>query len=253
MAGARPVILLHGIFGFGRLKLGPIEVNYFGRIARALSQSGRETLSPSTLWSAPVEQRACRLKEIILPWLRQQTQKAVIVAHSMGGLDARYVISRLGLEGRVAALLTIATPHHGSPLADVCLESRAIRNLMLPLLDRLGLDMHGAADLTIRAAARFNGRIPDSPDVRYFSISAACPMDRIPLLFQFSHQIIHDKEGENDGMVSARSARWGTELATWPVHHLHAINRRFPIDCRCPIHDIAPLYVEALQRVEKEL
>src|SRR5207249_8887306 len=41
-----------------------------------------------------------------------------IVAHSMGGLDARYAISQLGLGGRVASLITIGTPHLGTPLAD---------------------------------------------------------------------------------------------------------------------------------------
>jgi triacylglycerol lipase len=41
-----------------------------------------------------------------------------VIAHSMGGLDARYAISRLGLDARVASLTTIGTPHRGTPIAD---------------------------------------------------------------------------------------------------------------------------------------
>src|SRR5262249_5187529 len=36
-----------------------------------------------------------------------------VFAHSMGGLDARYMISRLGMAKRVLSLTTIATPHRG--------------------------------------------------------------------------------------------------------------------------------------------
>lgn len=42
-----------------------------------------------------------------------------IIAHSMGGLDSRYLITHLGGSHRIASLTTIATPHFGSPIADV--------------------------------------------------------------------------------------------------------------------------------------
>src|SRR5260370_3628695 len=46
-----------------------------------------------------------------------------IVAHSMGGLDARFVLSNnvLGLanQGRVVSLSTVSTPHRVSAIADL--------------------------------------------------------------------------------------------------------------------------------------
>src|SRR5580658_8847759 len=44
-----------------------------------------------------------------------------IIAHSMGGLDARCLLAQnlAGLAGRVVSLSTISTPHHGSPVADM--------------------------------------------------------------------------------------------------------------------------------------
>ena len=53
----------------------------------------------------------------------REKDRVVIIAHSMGGLDARYMISRLGMDDRVTALVTITTPHRGSPYADWCLHA----------------------------------------------------------------------------------------------------------------------------------
>ena len=36
----------------------------------------------------------------------------------MGGLDARYLISRLGMADRVLSLTTLGTPHRGTSFAD---------------------------------------------------------------------------------------------------------------------------------------
>jgi triacylglycerol lipase len=41
-----------------------------------------------------------------------------LIAHSMGGLDSRFMLSPANLDhlaAHVASLTTISTPHHGSP------------------------------------------------------------------------------------------------------------------------------------------
>jgi hypothetical protein len=50
------------------------------------------------------------------------TKKTHIVAHSMGGLDSRYLLSPVSenkLVAPVQSLTTISTPHQGSPIADI--------------------------------------------------------------------------------------------------------------------------------------
>ena len=49
------------------------------------------------------------------------TSKVNLVAHSMGGLDARWLVSQLGYGDRVATLTTIASPHRGTAVADTAL------------------------------------------------------------------------------------------------------------------------------------
>lgn len=48
--------------------------------------------------------------------------KVNLIAHSMGGLDSRYLISKLGYGDRIASLTTISSPHRGTAVADYALK-----------------------------------------------------------------------------------------------------------------------------------
>jgi len=50
-------------------------------------------------------------------------QKVNIIAHSQGGLDARYAISKLGLSSSVASLTMLSTPNRGTRVADLAASS----------------------------------------------------------------------------------------------------------------------------------
>ena len=53
-----------------------------------------------------------------LPGLTQNGDKVTIVAHSMGGLVTRDLLKLNGVLPSIAQVITLATPHTGSPLAD---------------------------------------------------------------------------------------------------------------------------------------
>ncbi|CAI4215059.1 unnamed protein product [Parascedosporium putredinis] len=136
-----------------------------------------------------------------------------IVAHSMGGLDARYMLSCLAPSNvRVASLVTIATPHRGSIIADRVLDGlggergleRATR-----LLGRVGLEMTGVEQLTRRYMSEEFNPIPPS----------------LMNPFRWSFDLLREEEGPNDGLVSVESSRWGTYEGTlMDVSHLDLIN-----------------------------
>lgn len=150
-----------------------------------------------------------------------------IVAHSMGGLDARYMLSCLKREDvRVKSLVTIGTPHRGSAVADRVLGSLGGTDRLGRVLEPLGLEADGLAQLTREhMTADFNPSTPDVPGVQYFSYGAA--MDRPGLFspFRRSHALLTEKEGENDGLVSVDSSKWGRYMGTLiGVSHLDLIN-----------------------------
>jgi triacylglycerol lipase len=159
------------------------------------------------------------------------------------------MITRLGMASEVEALVTISTPHRGSPYADWCLGTLGKRLGGVKLITLLHLDMHAVSDLTRESCARFNESVPDCPEVKYYSISAARPWNRVPAFLYHSHKVVHDAEGDNDGLVSVRSAQWGEHLETWPADHLHVINKRLVPEIKDPTGDIVPYYMRALDQV----
>src|ERR1700719_4474458 len=84
-----------------------------------------------------------------------------IVAHSMGGLDARCLLAQnlrgLAAGDRVVSLSTISTPHHGSPVADLLLGEPA--GLEFPFADFLAqfekANVHALLDLSTKGAPGF--------------------------------------------------------------------------------------------------
>lgn len=247
-----PIVLQHGLFGFGEIQVGSLKWSYFQRIDRALAERGHPLINSCVHPTGSIERRASQLKQNILRQLAtigREMDRVIILAHSMGGLDARYMISKLGMAERVAALLTISTPHRGSPYADWCLRHLGQRLGAVKLINLLNLDMRAVSDLTTESCARFNPEVPDCPTVKYFSISAARPWNRVPAFLLHSYQIVRDAEGDNDGIVSVRSAQWGQHLETWPADHLHVINKRLVPEIKDPTGDIVPYYLRALDRV----
>ena len=246
-----PIVLHHGFMGYGDFAAGPVKVSYFGRIGRAIADRGHPVVVPWVHPTAGIATRARQLKETILRHLDilgRPQERVVVLAHSMGGLDARYMICKLGMADRVAALLTVTSPHRGSPFADFSVLHLG-RLGALRLLGAAGLDVQAANDLTTRHCRRFNESIPDSPGVKYFSVSAARPWHLIPAFALHAYKVVYDAEGDNDGLVSVKSSTWGTHLGVWPADHWHTLNRRFVLELREPTGDITPYYLAALDRV----
>jgi triacylglycerol lipase len=250
-----PIVLHHGLLGFPNLRAGPIKFRYFRKIDRAFADRGHPVIVTRVHPTAGIETRARELKETILRQLEilgRRNQKVVIVAHSLGGLDARYMIARLGMEDRVAALLTVTTPHRGSPYADWCVRYLGKRLGGLRLMRAIGLDVQAVNDLTTESCRRFNEEIGDSLPVPCFSISAARPWHRVPPFAMHSFKIIADIEGENDGLVSVKSSTWARHLGVWPADHWHTINHRLVLEWKEPTGDITPYYLDALDRMSAQ-
>jgi len=188
-------------------------------------------LFPCVDLTASVEDRANQLAEQIDRAFPKG--RIDIIGHSMGGLDARFLLSRnlRGLATRVATLSTISTPHRGTPLADLVLgptplgPRRLAYETVKDLIAHMSFDIGGLASLTTRAAVSFNQQCPDVPGARYFAYAGCGPRS---YLLRTGGWLIEKAascpdERENDGLVSVASAQWpGTLLAEppWPADHL---------------------------------
>lgn len=231
-----PILLAHGIARFDVLTdhLFRIDndspddgLHYFRNIRTHLEGHGFTVRHTSVEWAASVSVRSLSLRRNVNDFLVElQCEKVHIIAHSMGGLDARQML----FDGRsdrihekVASLTTLATPHHGSSAADAFLP------FVPPRGQILGIDISGLRDLTTSACRAFNEEKRDwerNCGVLFQTYAGAQPFRSIFSPLKATSALINAKEGENDGLVSVRSAKWDDEYFVPPVidaDHLNII------------------------------
>ncbi len=204
---ARPVVaLLHGFLGF--VKWGPFE--YFRGVRDALCQMHIDPFMPEVPAAGTIAERA----EVLAGKLfRTNVPAFALVGYSMGGLDARFLISHLDPDRRVKSLTTVSTPHRGSPLAQWFLESRGLMQTYIRHVGHPGL-----CELTIGACAGMH--MPDRADVSYSSYASCRPFGELPFwLRPYGHVIGED----NDGLVPVSSARWGQFRGAVRSDHMELI------------------------------
>ena len=233
-----PLVLVHGIF-FRDWQY----INYWGRIPQALQKCGATVYYGSQQSSAPVARSAQELKERVEAVLAETgAEKVNLIAHSKGGLDSRYAISRLGLGPRVASLTTINTPHRGCIFAQHLLETlprwligwmeKRYNGLFHALGDAQPDFLGGVNDLTHDACLGFNESVPDVEGVLYQSVTSTMKSPRsaaFPLDFTWRLVNKYDKEA-NDGLVAESSAHWGNYLRTLTVPGRRGISHGDVID-----------------------
>jgi triacylglycerol lipase len=208
----------HGMFGFAEIGIGSMKQCYFKGIPEHLQKLGVKVYRARVPPASSVAKRAAVLADAI----RDVPERKVnIVAHSMGGLDARYAISKLHVSRRVASLTTIGTPHRGTPVADTATNVLGEKLGIRRILSSVGLGLDVFYNVTTNHMAVFNRDVPNARGVRYFSVTGAVgPGDStVHSLLAASHDFLDKNAGPNDGLVPVESQKWGKVL--YQIHAGH--------------------------------
>lgn len=213
-----PIVLVHGLLGFDDVRLGTQRHEYFRGVEERLRRHGNTVYRPRLPPVASVERRAQALDAFLRSLGPRQV---VVIAHSMGGLDARFALARLGADERVRALVTIGTPHRGTPVADTSLGVVSKVGLR-PLAARLGVDIAAFEDLTCERMERFNEEVPDVRGVLYASVVSAAA-DSVHPLLQPTRNFLARRGEPSDGIVPRDSQRWGVVLQEIEADHWEQI------------------------------
>ena len=238
-----PVVLVHGLFGFDRIGVPGARFDYFRGIAKHLETLGCHAHAVRLPPSASVPERARELVTAIeaLPHARID-----LIAHSLGGLDARYALTHLGLARRVRSLVTVGTPHRGTPLADLAVKGP----LAWPrrIVKALGMPLEALEWLSTEALARFNAQVLDVPGVRYCSVVGGMLRSdsAVPLALAPAHAYLRKVAGPNDGLVPISSQYWGETLAEIEADHFAQIGWRVAMR---NTFDAAGLYAFVIARL----
>ena len=166
-----------------------------------------------------IAHNAAQLKAEILEILEKEgCDKVNLIAHSKGGLDARYMISQLDMEAHVASLTTLSTPHHGSGLSAKLLTMPTFMAKTVAFFSDTCYKLLGdqkpdilqlGRELTAQAMEDFNQTVPNAANVYYQSYSSTAPHKKAFLRF-IPYQISrYCEQDDTDGVVAVKSSQWG--------------------------------------------
>lgn len=209
-----PIVLVHGI-GYTDTGRG----GYWGRIPSFLEDHGADVWFGHQDSFGTIEGNGKQLKESVDQVLSKTgAEKVNLIAHSKGGIEARYMITALEMGRKVASLTTIATPHRGIQSMDHLKRKRNfLYTRMIGLFNLLIRVSSGEKpgkislydQLTADYMQVFNELVPDDETVYYQSYAFDMKWAGADPTMGIFHTIIKQKEGINDGLVSAASAKWG--------------------------------------------
>lgn len=221
-----PVLLLHGL-NFQDHRPMP----YWGRVPHLLRALGAQVYfggqdACGSLWDNG-SQVASRIRRITAC---TGCEKVNIIAHSKGGLEARYAASVCGVGDAVASITTISTPHRGCKTVSGYLSRPKTRLAQAVVYGenwygRILGDQYpdfakAVSSLSVRAAERLNRLCPDVPGILYQSWGVELNSCREDWLMGAFQRLFWLLDGETDGFVTPASARWGEYRGTlWKISH----------------------------------
>ena len=209
-----PVLMVHGM-GFRDHKI----LNYWGRIPKELEKMGCRIYFGGQDSNGSIETNAAIIAEKIEEIINEEkTERVNIIAHSKGGLDARYAISSLGMGDKVASLTTLSTPHLGSVTMDKLMKIPSFimktgcffADLWFRLLGDKKPATHKVLEsFTTERAKRFNCENPDRDDIYYQSYAFVMKKATSDMFMFFTSLFVSVVEGENDGLLTPDAVKWG--------------------------------------------
>lgn len=222
-----PLVFAHGLAMTDNAGSYPC----WGRVPEALrAQRIPVYLGGQDAWGT-IETNAEQLAAVVKQAMeRENAPKVNLIAHSKGGLEARYLISSRGFGSCVASLTMLATPHRGARPAEHMFRFPGFR-LWATHRDEVN-DTHDQHPNTLRAYEQlsaayltsFNQENPDDPAVYYQSWGAQLGKNHSDPLMRASARLFQPR-ADNDGLVTPDSAQWGDYRGTLnSVSHLELVD-----------------------------
>jgi triacylglycerol esterase/lipase EstA (alpha/beta hydrolase family) len=235
-----PIVLVHGWTGFENI--GPLT--YFFGVRQDLEQLGYPIAVAVLDPYNSVDIRGEQLADFVASTLTTtRSRKVNLFGHSQGGIDSRYVASAAGggFGDRIGAVITLGTPHLGTPFTDIALGliPGPTEQVLVFLLNFLGAAQSQQSDVEASLytlsetymQGEFNRIHVDDPRVEYYSwtgetcVAAIGCQDAVDPLLLFSYETINLFAGANDGLVPTSSAVWGEYLGLVPADHIDEIGQ----------------------------
>lgn len=218
----------HDRAAFSFIDLGPVHRH----IEAELRRRGIEFHAVTGLGAGPLPVLAERAYSYFRqhPLWQEEDPKIHILGHSAGGLTARLLLERLRAAGehlKIASLLTVSTPHHGSRLAEIFVQMPENHQGSARFFKAIGYDVKAKRDffneLTAATLSRRFTELSLAQDhVRLGSVVCSLPRQKwcLPLKAMLAIPAFRAFDEPSDGLVGRDSQPFGEVIAELQVDHL---------------------------------
>lgn len=206
--------MIHGM-GFRDRKI----LGYWGRIPKVLINHGAKLFFGCQDANGSIEDNCETLKKSLLDFIsRTDVEKVNIIAHSKGGVEARYLISTMGMEKYIASVTTLSTPHNGSVSMDKIMHlpeillksgSKLFDFFMWICGDKKPNTYRCLEQLTTRFMTDFNIKNPDNKNIYYRSYAFRMKNPLSDIIMAIPCIVVGILDGESDGMLTPSEVAWG--------------------------------------------
>ena len=210
-----PIFLVHGT-GFRDRKV----FNYWGAIPKSLKKRGTSVFySKHDAWANREDAAGQIVLGLEKALAESGAQKVNVIAHSKGGVDVRYAIAKLGVAEKIASLTMISSPNHGSKTIDTLFSLfgnglfkflAVFVNLWFKILGDKKPDFFTTvSQFRESETEKLNAEIQDNPKIPCQSFAGKMKSPFSDIFMWFLNAVIRICDGENDGLVTVESAKWG--------------------------------------------
>lgn len=217
-----------------------------------------------------IEHNAEMVRDSLMKYVRDTgCVKVNIIAHSKGGLEARYLVSALGCADLIASITTVSTPHHGSKTMDRLLRLPPFILRIISVFVNLWFRLLGDSKPDFQAVCRqfstgymrrFNIENHDAEGVLYQSYAAVMRSSFSDVFMVIPHAVVKRTEGDCDGLVSVSSAQWADFKGAWKGATARGISHADCVDLRrraftkkaakSGVTDICDCYIDIVEQLK---
>ena len=225
-----PIFFLRGLNtrGDDNLRIGPFSLGRMQRrIEKAFHKNEVSLLSVDNMGSGTLEEQTQRSIDFIE---NKGLKRFHVLGHSTGGLIARMISHHKNVSEKIISIVTVASPHHGSHLANQAIAYNKSHPLMYRACKHMGYDisekLHIFESVKPESMVRFNKTFPHLNHSA--SIICQIPLRKQSFPFKIFHKALKTYENElHDGLLEGSSQRWGNEIGEYELDHLSQIGFHF--------------------------
>lgn len=173
-----------------------------------------------------IEERALVIRDQIDSWV-PVGQKTIILAHSQGGLDARFALKTVSgsLKSKVSGLATLGVPHFGTPLSNAVVWQNKNHGWVAWFFRViLGYDftlLRFAPEMSPEFLSEKKEYFRAVNEVAYASGVARC---KTKCFYGFSVLSYWVNVGPGDGVIPSESQKFGYDLGEFDLDHISEID-----------------------------